>query len=213
MARSPAAEAAATALGITPGVPLIASPTHPDPDVWYPTNTVVFTWAQPAGDPAAVDGYRWYLDRHPDTVPNEFSQGLTNTITYEDFADGLWYLHLRARGDGGDWSATAHRAVRLDGHPPQVAIVLDPPRPADNGGWYNTPVTATVTATDPSSSAGQTGSGVASRRDRAPTASPGSPTLTRWCTVLICRSPRSGRAPLTPWDTPRSPSRSPLGWT
>ena len=156
------AEASATVLGITPGVPVSASPTHPDPDVWYPTGTVVFTWAQPAGDPAAVDGYRWYLDRHPDTVPNEFSQGLTNTVTFDDFADGQWYLHLRARGDDGDWSATAHRAVRLDGHPPQVAIVLDPQRPADNGGWYNTPVTATVTATDPSSSAGQNGSGVAS---------------------------------------------------
>lgn len=156
------AEASATALGITPGVPLIASPTHPDPGTWYPTGTVVFTWAQPAGDPAVVDGYRWYLDRHPDTAPNEFSQGMTDTITYEDFSDGLWYLHLRARGDGGDWSDTAHRAVRLDGHPPQIAIVLDLPRPADNGGWYNTPVTATITATDPSSSAGQTGSGVVS---------------------------------------------------
>ena len=161
------AEASATALGITPGVPVSASPTHPDPDVWYPTNTVAFTWAQPVGDPAVVDGYRWYLDRHPDTVPNEFSQGLTHTVTYEDFADGLWYLHLRARGDGGAWSATAHRAVRLDGHPPQVAIVLDPQRPADNGGWYHTPVTATVTATDLSSSAGQTGSGVVSRETSA----------------------------------------------
>ena len=156
------AEASATALGITPGVPLIASPTHPDPNVWYPTGTVVFTWAQPAGDPAVVDGYRWYLDRHADTVPHEFSQGMTNTITYKDFADGLWYLHLRARGDGGAWSDADHRAVRLDGHPPKVAIVLDPQRPAENGGWYNTPVTATVTATDPSSSAGQTGSSVAS---------------------------------------------------
>ena len=156
------AEAVPASASARPGVPLIASPTHPDPNVWYPTGTVAFTWAQPAGDPAVVDGYRWYLDRHPDTVPNEFSQGLTHTVTYEDFSDGLWYLHLRARGAGGDWSDTAHRAVRLDGHPPQVTIALDPPRPAENGGWYNTPVTATVTASDPSSSAGQTGSGVAS---------------------------------------------------
>lgn len=156
------AEASATSLGVTPGVPLIASPSHPDPDAWYPTNTVVFTWAQPAGDPAVVDGYRWYLDRHPDTVPSQFSQGLTTTTTYKNFPDGLWYLHLRARGQDGDWSATAHRAVRLDAHPPQVQIVLNPPRPSDNGGWYNTPVTATIAATDPSTSAGQTGSGVAS---------------------------------------------------
>ncbi|MBU1878073.1 MAG: hypothetical protein KJ734_03895, partial [Chloroflexi bacterium] len=156
-----ATDTPATAPGVAPGVPLIASPSHPDTGTWYPTSTVVFTWTQPAGDPAVVNGYRWYLDRHPDTVPNEFSQGLTDTTTYQDFSDGLWYLHLRARGQDGDWSATAHRAVRLDGHPPQVQIGLNPP-PADNGGWYNTSVTATVTATDLSTSPGQTGSGVAS---------------------------------------------------
>ncbi len=40
--------------------------------------------------------------------------------------------------------------------------MLDPPRPGDNGGWYDVPVTATVTATDLSTSAGQAGSGVVS---------------------------------------------------
>ncbi|MBU1746725.1 MAG: hypothetical protein KKA73_03475, partial [Chloroflexi bacterium] len=151
--------AGAAPLGVTPGVPLIASPTHPDPGTWYPTSTVVFTWAQPVGDPAVVNGYRWYLDRHPDTIPSAFSQGLTTTTTYQDFPDGLWYLHLRARGQGGDWSGTAHRAVRLDAHPPLVQITLNPPRPRHNGSWYNVPVTVTIIATDPSTSAGQTGSG------------------------------------------------------
>ena len=133
------AEASATALGITPGVPLIASPTHPDPDVWYPTNTVAFTWAQPAGDPAAVDGYRWYLDRHPDTVPNEFSQGMTNTITYEDFADGLWYLHLRRAAMAATgvlrptarcaWTATRprSRSCWIPSAPPTTAAGTTPP--------------------------------------------------------------------------------------
>ena len=148
--------------GITPSIPLITSPSHPDPDVWYPTGTVVFAWTQPAGDPAVVDGYRWYLDRHPDTVPSEFVQDLTDTTTYEDFPDGLWWLHLRARGDGGDWSETAHRAVRLDAHPPQVGITHDPPLPIDNGGWYNTPVTVAIDADDSSTSEGQAGSGVQS---------------------------------------------------
>ncbi|MBL7183042.1 MAG: DUF11 domain-containing protein [Anaerolineae bacterium] len=143
-------------LGITPSVPLIASPSHPDPDTWYVTNTATFTWTQPIGDPAVVDGYRWYLDHNPDTIRSGMSFGLTNTTTYEGLSDGLWYLHLRARGDGGEWSETAHRAVRLDTHPPQITMALDPPHPGDNGGWYNTPVTATVIATD------STGSGVQS---------------------------------------------------
>jgi len=145
---------------VQPGVPVIASPSHPDPEAWYADSTVVFNWAQPAGDPAAVDGYRWYLDHTADTVPSPVSLGLTNTVTYEGLSDGLWVLHLRAKDASGEWSEAAHRAVRVDTRPPQVTISLNPPRPVDNGGWYKTPVTATVTATDPSTSSGQAGSGV-----------------------------------------------------
>jgi hypothetical protein len=143
-------------------VPLIASPTHPDPDTWYPTNDVVFTWVQPLGDPANVDGYRWFLDHTADTEPSQISLGLTNTTTYEGLTDGLWYLHLLARDASGTWSDAAHGAVHVDTRPPQVAIALNPSYPVDNGGWYNAPVTVTVTATDTSTSPGQTGSGVQS---------------------------------------------------
>ena len=147
-------------VGITPAVPLIESPTHPDSEAWHVTDTATLTWAQPDGDPAVVDGYRWYLDHEPDTVPSEFSQNLANTTTYEGLSDGLWYLHVRARGDGGDWSETAHRSVRVDMNPPQVEINPDLPYPIHNEGWYNKAVTFSIDATDPSSSSGQTGSGV-----------------------------------------------------
>ena len=138
----------------TPGVPIIDSPTHPDPGTWYPVDTAAFTWTQPPGDPAVVDGYRWYLDHDSDTIPAGVSMGLINATTYEGLSDGLWYLHLRARSDGGDWSETAHRAIRLDTNPPEVEIELEPPLPVANDGWYNTPVTTTVIASD------TTGSGV-----------------------------------------------------
>ncbi|MCB0071501.1 MAG: hypothetical protein KDE20_08595, partial [Caldilineaceae bacterium] len=146
---------------LVPAAPLIASPSHPDPGIWYPSNTVDFTWAQPGGDAATVDGYSWYLDRVPDTQPNEYSQGLYNATAYTSFPDGLWTMHVRARDQSGAWGPAGHRAVRLDGQPPQVAIELDPPLPVDSG-WYNTPVVATVVAADPSTSDGQTGSGVVS---------------------------------------------------
>ena len=103
---------------------------------------------QPEGDPAVVDGYRWYLDHSPDTIPEGMSFGLTDTTTYKALSDGQWWLHLRARGDGGDWSETAHFGIRVDARPPQVGITLDPPVPLDNGGWYNTPVTAAINVDD-----------------------------------------------------------------
>jgi hypothetical protein len=156
------ASAPAIVLGIAPRPPIIASPTHPDPNAWYDADTATFTWAQPAGDPAVVVGYRWYLDHAPDTVPGPVSFGLTDATTYEGLSDGQWWLHVRAKGDGGDWSETAHRLIRVDMNPPQVEIALDPPHPSDNGGWYNTSVTVAIDADDPSTSAGLAGAGVQS---------------------------------------------------
>ncbi|MBM4430077.1 MAG: DUF11 domain-containing protein, partial [Chloroflexi bacterium] len=140
---------------VTPTVPLVGSPTHPDPATWYVTSTAVFTWTQPASDPATVDGYRWFLDKVPGTIPARLNLGLATTHTYQGLRDGVWYLHVRARSDGGEWSDTAHRAIRVDVNPPQVRLAVDPPWPTGHNGWYVTPLTVTVTATD------ATGSGVA----------------------------------------------------
>ena len=140
--------ARATGPAVAPGIPLIDSITHPDPGAWYAADTATFTWRQPDGDPAVVDGYRWYMDRNPDTVPREMSLGLATTDTYEGLSDGLWYVHLRARSDGGKWGETAHLAVLVDTHAPQVALSLDPARPTEGSGWYNVPVRAEVSADD-----------------------------------------------------------------
>lgn len=141
-------------LGVTPQPPIVTSPSHPDPNTWYAADTAIFNWMQPAGDPAVVDGYRWYLDHNQDTIPDGMSFGLMDATTYKALSDGQWWLHLRARGDGGDWSETAHIGIRVDSHPPQVEIALDPSLPIDNGGWYNTPVTVAINADD------EAGSGV-----------------------------------------------------
>lgn len=131
-----------------PQAPQIQSPTHPDPDTWYDSNTVTFTWHQPSGDPATIDTYDWALDRNPDTVPAGFHRGLETSQTYDPLNDGIWYLHVRAMGDGGVWGDTGHRMIRVDAKPPQVSLGLDPPRPAGQSDWYVTPVNVTVSATD-----------------------------------------------------------------
>jgi hypothetical protein len=139
----PAAES-----GPTPLAPLVSSPSHPDPEAWYDSNAATFTWEQPAGDPATVTGYHWFLGRSPDTVPPPSSMGQIRSQTYEKLEDGLWTLYVRAQGDGGQWSEPTTRVVRIDAHPPQVRLALEPALPTGHGNWYNTPVTVTVTATD-----------------------------------------------------------------
>ena len=134
-----------------PGTPVIESSTHPDPDTWYNASKATFTWHQPAGDPVTNPSYNWLLDQQPDTVPEPTAQGTKQTDTYYDLADGAWYLHVRVMGPDGQWSDTAHRRIRIDGHAPEVKLALDPPAPSGNQGWYTVPVTVTASATDPGS--------------------------------------------------------------
>lgn len=141
-------------VGLAPQTPVITSTTHPDPNTWYLTNTVTFEWSQPADDPAVVAGYRWSLNDTEMITPTSLVPVLTQTHTYEGVPDGVHYLHLQAMGGGGDYSEVAHRAVRVDANPPQVAFVLDPMAPTGFFDWYNTPLTVTASATD------ATGSGV-----------------------------------------------------
>jgi hypothetical protein len=136
-----------------PAIPLIASPTHPDPDAWSIENTATFTWQQPAGDPAQVTGYRYFIDQQATTIPDERVQGMEQEYTYRNLADGTWYLHVRAKG-ATEWSDTAHRRIRIDKSAPTVKLTLDPPVPTGNQNWYRTPLTVAVTALDSGSSVG-----------------------------------------------------------
>jgi len=145
-AASPPVAAASPVL--TPTVPLLTSPTHPDGATWYTASTATFTWAQPAGDPAVIAGYNWHLDGTADTALGQRIRGLANEITYTGLPDGIWHMHVRAASDGGQWSDSAHRAIRVDANAPQVVLTVDPAWPTGSNGWYVTPLTVTVAATD-----------------------------------------------------------------
>lgn len=132
----------------TPATPLINSASHPNPDNWVDSASASFTWKQPAGDSTAISGYTWLLDQTADTIPNEVNRGLVTVKSFDALADGIWYLHVRAVSTGGQWSETAHRAVRVDVTPPEITLNLDPGQPSGDNGWYITPVTVAVDAAD-----------------------------------------------------------------
>ena len=154
LASEAAAQDAQAVVGLTPQAPVVTSATHPDPATWYPTNTVTFNWSQPPGDQAVVIGYRWNLDHSPVATPTAMME-LTTTQTYKNVPDGVYYLHIRAVGDAGDYGPVTHRAFHVDTGAPQVQFAPIPFVPNGSNGWYNTPITFAVTATD------NTGSGIA----------------------------------------------------
>ena len=131
-----------------PQAPLIASATHPSEGDWYDSSTVLFSWSQPVGDPAVVTGYHWYLDRYPDTIPPTYKSELTTTYSYHNLDDGIWYLHVRAKGEGDVWGETAHRAIKLDTQPPVVELLKVPNLPSGHSEWYYTPLSISVNAGD-----------------------------------------------------------------
>lgn len=142
-------------VGVTPQAPIANSSTHPDPNTWVTNGSASFEWNQPPGDPAVVEGYYWYLDfvNQPDRVP--VNLGPQNAHTYNGLSDGKWYFQVRALGDNGQWSDAATRTILVDTFAPQVQLAVDPPQPNGNNGWYVTPLTVSVKASDGS------GSGVA----------------------------------------------------
>jgi uncharacterized repeat protein (TIGR01451 family) len=136
------------AAGGTPQPPVVGSTTHPDGQTWVITSTAAFNWGPAAGDEGHITAYDWVLNRTPDTAPGGYDRGALTADTYYGLADGVWYLHVRARGDGGQWSATSHRAIRVDTTAPEVQLRADPLAPTGQNGWYVSPLTVMAAADD-----------------------------------------------------------------
>ena len=87
-------------------------------------NDPVFTWAV---DDSGVVGYSYELDQSMETVPDQISEGNAQSVSYTDIADGIWYFHVRAVDNGGNWSISNHYQIQVDATGP----VASSPDPAD----------------------------------------------------------------------------------
>lgn len=99
-----------------PGRPTITvtSSTHPDQAVWLQTDQANVEWKKPSG----LLGVSYILDQRSSGDPDEIVDTTDDHASLVLPIDGVWYLHIRGKYDGG-WSATSNYTLRRDSTPPE----------------------------------------------------------------------------------------------
>jgi hypothetical protein len=87
---------------------------------------VAFRWT--AADESGISGYAAVLDREAATVPAaKVTTAAPRLTSSAGLAEGLWYLHVRARDGAGNWGPAAHWPFKVvhydDRKAPKVASV------------------------------------------------------------------------------------------
>ncbi len=81
----------------------------PAVNTWSNQTTVNISWSGAAGyNCARLRGYSLAWSQSPSTVPDTIVDTFGNTATSPALTQGAWYVHIRARDEWGNWSATAH---------------------------------------------------------------------------------------------------------
>jgi len=96
-----------------PAGPIVASSTHPDQTLWYSNPNVILSWTHEEN----ITGYSYILNRAPISVPDDTSQGVENSVTYRELAEGRHYFHIKAFSNGS-WGGVTSFAINIDTQPP-----------------------------------------------------------------------------------------------
>ena len=112
-----------SSLGV-PSAPEIISLSHPNEEEWYNNNNPSFQWNL---SPEII-GVSFVLDKNPDTIPDDESEGKIQSKNFENLEDGIWYFHLKLENENG-WGEASHRKIKIDTQPPHHFQII-----IDNGG-------------------------------------------------------------------------------
>ncbi|MDO8264970.1 MAG: cohesin domain-containing protein [Candidatus Parcubacteria bacterium] len=66
-----------------PEGPIVFSPTHPEPNVWYSDANPSFSWEKEAG----ISDFSWSIDQNPNGRPDSIGEGLQNITSFTDLDD------------------------------------------------------------------------------------------------------------------------------
>lgn len=97
-----------------PQGPIVVSETHPDQSAWYSNPVAILRFTNEA---SGVEGYSYVISNDPTTVPDNISEGVKQTVSYSNLADGVHYFHVKSLRDGV-WGGVTHFAIQVDVTPP-----------------------------------------------------------------------------------------------
>jgi len=93
--------------------PKTFSPTHPNPNIWYPDSSPSFSWEKGKD----ITDFSWSFDQNYQARPDGISDGNETLISFPNVEDGIWYFHIR-QGEKGIWGKTTNVPVKIDTSPP-----------------------------------------------------------------------------------------------
>jgi len=107
---------------IAPTINSLTSLTHPIQTNYY-GNDPSLQWT--ASDATSgLDGFSFIIDQNAATIPDTTidAQETTLTTSYTNYADGVWYFHIRAVDNAGLWGITSHYTIRIDTTVPVISL-------------------------------------------------------------------------------------------
>ncbi|MEK9173566.1 MAG: cohesin domain-containing protein, partial [Patescibacteria group bacterium] len=96
-----------------PAGPLVSSPTNPDQEKWYGSKSSIFRWEKGSD----VQGFSYVLNDSPIDIPDDISEGLKATVSYNNLSDGKHYFHIKSLREG-TWGGVTSYAVNVDASNP-----------------------------------------------------------------------------------------------
>ncbi|MEM2618367.1 MAG: Ig-like domain repeat protein [Candidatus Hadarchaeales archaeon] len=99
-----------------PPAPAVFSPTHPDPNSWYPDNNPTFSWSCDAPD---IVGYSYALDADPDNVVDTSENSVSLPVPEE-----IHTFYVKAKNSAGLWGPAGNFTVKVDVTAPSAPIGL-----------------------------------------------------------------------------------------
>lgn len=97
-----------------PTKPALTIPLYPAETEWHNvSNIFTVSWELPRD----ISGARTALNKQPNFIPDEKSEGLFDNETFNALSDGTWYIHVRFENNIG-WGPVAHYRIAVDTQPP-----------------------------------------------------------------------------------------------